>query len=110
MFILLRTERIKRFGCRDRRVFQIVSTSSPYGRTACLISGGEDNMKVDPDSITLGSLALKVLRLGEQKTYITGGIIGIGRKGEGGGGKIGSLISERTRENKIKIKRGKNKQ
>jgi hypothetical protein len=102
MFILLRAERIKRFGCRDKHVFQIVSISSPYGRTAYLISGGEDGMKVDPDGIVLGSLALKVLRLGEQKAYITGGIIGIGKEKEGGGGKIGSLISEITKEKKLK--------
>jgi hypothetical protein len=82
MFILLRTERIERFGYRDKRVSQIVSTSSPYSRTACFISGGEDSMKVDPDGVVLGSLASKVLRLVEQKAYITGGIIGIGREGE----------------------------
>jgi hypothetical protein len=87
MFILLRTKRIKRFGYRDKYVFQIVSISGPYSRTTCLISGGEDGMKVDPDSIVLGLLVSKVLRLGEQKTYITGGIIGIGRKKEGGGGR-----------------------
>jgi hypothetical protein len=87
MFILLRAERIKRFGCRDKRVFQIVSISGPYSRTACLISGGENNMKVDPDSIVLGSLVSKVLRLGEQKVYITRGIIRMGRKGEGGRGR-----------------------
>ena len=37
-------------------------------------------MKIDPDSIILGLLASKVLRLGEQKTYITRGIIGIRKK------------------------------
>jgi hypothetical protein len=61
-------------------VFQIVSTSGPYSRTTCLISRGKDNIKIDPDSIVLGSLVLKVLRLGEQKAYITRGIIRIGRK------------------------------
>jgi hypothetical protein len=55
-------------------------------------------MKVDPDSIVLGSLASKVLRLGEQKAYITGGIIRMGREGEGGGGKIRSSISEITKK------------
>jgi hypothetical protein len=75
MFILLRAERIERFGYRDRRVFQIVSTSSPHNKTAYLISGGEDSMKV------LGSLASKVLRPGEQKAYVTGGIIRIGSVG-----------------------------
>jgi hypothetical protein len=106
MFILLRAKRIKQFGCRDKRVFQIVSISSPYSRTACFISGGEDGMKVDPNGIVLVSLASKVLRLGEQKSYITGGIIGIGRRGREGerrGGKIGSSISEIIKKNK-KIK------
>jgi hypothetical protein len=65
MFILLRAKRIKRFGCRDKHVFQIVSISGPYGRTAYLISRRKDSMKVDPDSIILGSLASKVLRLRE---------------------------------------------
>jgi hypothetical protein len=44
-------------------------------------------MKVDPDGIVLGSLASKVLRPGEQKAYVTGGIVGIGREREGGGGR-----------------------
>jgi hypothetical protein len=102
IWIIHELEVTERFGCRDRRVFQIVSTSGPHGGTACLISGGEDGMKVDPDSVALGSLASKVLRPGEQKAYVTGGIIGTGREGEGGGGKIGSLISEIIRENKNK--------
>jgi hypothetical protein len=97
MFIFLRAKRIKRFGCRDKSVFQIVSISGPYSRTACLISRRKDSMKVDPDGIVLGSLVSKVLRPGEQKAYITGGIIRIGRKREGKGGKIGSLISEITK-------------
>jgi hypothetical protein len=59
-------------------------------------------MKVNPDGVVLGSLASKVLRLGEQKVYVTGGIIGIGRKKKGGGGKVGSLVSKITKENKIK--------
>jgi hypothetical protein len=105
MFILLRAKRIERLGYRDRRVFQIVSTSGPYSGTACLISGGEDGMKVDPDGVVLGSLVSKVLRPGEQKAYITGGIIGMGREGEGGGGKMGSSISKTTRENKAKKKK-----
>jgi hypothetical protein len=94
MFILLRAKRIKRFGYRDKHVFQIVSISGFYNKTACLISRGKDNIKVNPDSIVLGSLVSKVLRLGEQKTYITGGIIGIRKKKERKGGKIKSLISE----------------
>jgi hypothetical protein len=61
-------------------------------------------MKIDPNNIILGSLASKVLRLGEQKVYITGGIIGIRREKDGGGGKIKSLISKITKENKIKKK------
>jgi hypothetical protein len=61
-------------------------------------------MKVDHDGIVLGSLASKVLRPGEQKAYVTGGIVGMGRE-EGGGGKMGSSISETTRENKIKKKK-----
>jgi hypothetical protein len=36
-------------------------------------------MKVDPNNIVLRLLVSKVLRLGEQKTYITGGIIRIGK-------------------------------
>jgi hypothetical protein len=59
-------------------------------------------MKVDPDGIVLGSLASKVLRPREQKVYITGGIIRIRKEKKGGGKKIGSLISEIIRENKIK--------
>jgi hypothetical protein len=61
-------------------------------------------MKIDPDNIVLGSLVSKVLRPGEQKAYITRGIIGTGRKKEGGGGKIRNLISEITRKNKNKTK------
>jgi hypothetical protein len=61
-------------------VFQIVSISGPYSETACLISREKNNMKVDPNNIILGSLVSKVLRLGEQKTYITRGIIGIRKK------------------------------
>jgi hypothetical protein len=38
------------------------------------------------------------LKLGEQKVYITRGIIGIGRKKEGRGGKIRNLISEITKK------------
>jgi hypothetical protein len=64
-------------------------------------------MKIDPDSIILGLLASKVLRLGEQKVYIIGGIIGIGREREGGGRKIRSLISETTRKNIKKNKKSK---
>jgi hypothetical protein len=103
MFILLRAKRIKRFGYRDRRVFQIVFISGPYRRTACLIFRRKDNMKVNPNSIVLGSLASKVLRPGEQKSYVTGGIIRIEREREGGGGKIGSLILEITKKIKGKI-------
>jgi hypothetical protein len=44
-------------------------------------------MKGDPDSVVLGSLASKVLRLGEQKLYVTGGIIRIGKEEEGEGGR-----------------------
>jgi hypothetical protein len=102
MFILLRAERIKRFRYKDRHVFQIVFISGPYIRTTCFISRGENNIKVDPDGIIIGSLVSKVLRLGEQKTYITGGIIRIGRKREGKEGKIKNLISETIRENKKK--------
>jgi hypothetical protein len=58
-------------------------------------------MKVDSDSIILGSLVSKVLRLREQKAYITGGIIGI-KKRKKKRGKIRNLISEITRKNKIK--------
>jgi hypothetical protein len=57
-------------------------------------------MKVDPDGIVLGSLAVKVLRPGEQKAYVTGGIIGIGREKEKERGKIRNSISETTRKKK----------
>jgi hypothetical protein len=102
MFILLKAKRIKQFGYKDKYMFQIVSISSPYNRTTCLISRKENSIKVDPNSIVLGLLVSKVLRLGEQKIYITGGIIGIRKEKERKGKKIRSLISEITRKNKIK--------
>jgi hypothetical protein len=59
-------------------------------------------MKVDPNSIVLGSLVSKVLRPGEQKTYITRGIIEIKKERGKRGRKIRNSISETTRKNKIK--------